>query len=180
MMRIAFAAGLRRISPAGLVAVLLSAALGLVAMSGHSEAARTRFTPRFVSVRAKPANVRRGPGTGYAIKWTYVRRWEPVEVFEQYGNWRRVRDWQGNTGWMLGALLSRRRRTALVAPWSHGTNVALRSRASHRGRVRAWLKPRVMVQLMGCDGTWCRSSVRSISGYIREVRLWGAYAGERF
>jgi SH3-like domain-containing protein len=171
---------LQRISPRGRVAVLLSAVLGLVSMTGHSAGAKSRFTPRFVSVRAKPANVRRGPGTDYAIKWTYVRRWEPVEVFEQYGNWRRVRDWQGNTGWMLEALLSQHRRTALVTPWSHGPNVSLRDRPSTKGRILAWLKPGVKVQLAGCDGKWCRSSVRSINGFIMQVRLWGAYPGERF
>ncbi len=171
---------LQRISPTGRVAVLLSAVLALVSVTGYSAAAKSRFTPRFVSVRAKPANVRRGPGTDYAIKWTYVRRWEPVEAFEQYANWRRIHDWQGDTGWMLGALLSQRHRTALVAPWSHGVNVPLRDRPRGTGRVLAWLEPGVMVQLVGCDGKWCRSSVRSISGFIKEVRLWGAYPGERF
>lgn len=170
----------RQTSRANPAMLLATAALGLVFAAGQSAVAKTRFTPHFETVMAKPANVRRGPGTDYPIKWIYVRRWEPVEIFEEYGNWRRIRDWQGDNGWMLGALLTGRRRTGLVEPWSHGPPVPLRGRPSHRGRVLAWLEPRVMVQLMGCDGIWCRSNVRSFSGYIRVTHLWGAYPGERF
>lgn len=170
----------RRTSSAAVAVMLGCAVVTILSATGHSLAARTRFTPFFAAVRAKPANVRRGPGTDYAIKWTYVRRWEPVEVYERYGNWRRIRDWQGNTGWMLGALLTTRTRTALVAPWSRRTITPLRDRPSQTGRIVAWLEPRVMAKLGGCDGTWCQSSVRSIGGFIAQTRLWGAYPSERF
>ena len=134
--------------------------------------------PRFVSVKARPANVRVGPGTDYPLKWTFVRRFVPVEITAEYGDWRRVRDWDGSSGWILGALLSGRR-TALAAPWLTGKTIALRSYAAAKAPLVARVQPKVFVHLDDCDGQWCKVSVRGAGGYIRQTRLWGVYPGER-
>lgn len=133
--------------------------------------------PRFVSVKARPANVRGGPGTGYRIVWTFVRRSLPVEVTAEYGHWRRIRDWDGKVGWINAALLSGRR-FGVVAPWSGTGLVALRDDASAQASVVAYLQRKVLVRIDGCDGTWCEVEVKSRSGYVRQTRLWGVYPGE--
>lgn len=132
--------------------------------------------PRFVSVKAAEANVRFGPGTGYGVKWTFVRRGLPVEIYQEFGNWRRIRDWTGEDGWIFGPLLSGRR-TALVEPWTGGDAARLRKRPG--GRVVAVLEPDVVVRLRGCDGTWCEVATSSVSGFVRQERLWGVYPGEK-
>ena len=133
--------------------------------------------PRFVSIKARPANVRVGPGVDYPLKWTFVRRGLPVEIIAEFGNWRRIRDWQGEQGWMLGPFLSARR-TALVAPWSGAKPVSLRSDAATNASIVAVVQPNVLVRLVRCDGKWCKVVARSRQGYIRQSRLWGAYPGE--
>ena len=133
--------------------------------------------PRFVSVKAAEANVRFGPGTGYGVKWTFVRRGLPVEIYQEFGNWRRIRDWTGEDGWIFGPLLSGRR-TALVEPWSDGDAAKLKTRPD--GRVTAVREPGVVVRLRGCDGTWCEVATSAVSGFVRQDRLWGVYPGERF
>lgn len=133
--------------------------------------------PRFVSVKAAEANVRLGPGTSYGVKWTFVRHGLPVEIYQEFGNWRRIRDWTGEDGWIFGPLLSGRR-TALVEPWSDGDAAKLKTRPD--GRVTAVLEPGVVVRLRGCDGTWCEVATSAVSGFVRQDRLWGVYPGERF
>ena len=132
--------------------------------------------PRFVSVKSAEVNVRLGPGTDYAVKWSFVRRGLPVEIYQEYGNWRRIRDWTGEDGWIFGPLLSGRR-TALVEPWSNGDAARLRKRPG--GRVVAVLEPDVVVRLRGCDGKWCKVATSSVSGFVRQERLWGVYPGEK-
>ena len=134
--------------------------------------------PRFVSVKAKPANVRVGPGTDYPLKWTFVRRFVPVEITAEFGLWRRVRDWDGSSGWVLGALLSGRR-TALAAPWLMGKTIALRSDGAAKAPLIARVQPKVFVHIEGCNGQWCRVRVHGAGGYIRQTLLWGVYPGER-
>lgn len=134
--------------------------------------------PRFASLKKSPVNLRVGPGVQYGIKWVYVRPKIPLEIYEEFGNWRRVRDWQGATGWILGSLLSGRR-TAVIAPWSTN-NIGLRQKPSSTSPVTAWLEPHVVVGLVNCDGHWCRVAVNPTSGFVRQKRLWGIYPNETF
>ena len=136
-------------------------------------------TPRFVSVKTKPANVRAGPGINYPLKWAFARRGLPVEIIAEFGNWRQIRDWEGEVGWMFGPLLSSKR-TALVAPWSGAQPVALRSDATRAASIVAIVEPNVLVRIDGCDGQWCRVKARARQGYVRQTSLWGAYPGEVF
>ena len=136
--------------------------------------------PRYVSLRAQKARMRVGPSTIYATKWIYMKPGLPLEIIDEYGHWRQVRDDTGVTGWMHSALLSGTR-TAVVAPWLAG-NAMLRADPNSTGMTIAELQPRVLVSLQSCSGTWCRVSVRehSAKGYIRQDKLWGAYPGEMF
>ncbi|WP_431523418.1 SH3 domain-containing protein [Mesorhizobium captivum] len=129
-----------------------------------------------VSLKASSANLRVGPGTGYDIEWVMTRPGIPLEIYQQYDNWRRVRDWEGTTGWIYGPLLSGRR-TGIVAPWTKD-NVALRKKATVDSPVIAWLEPRVRVKLTRCDGKWCAVASGSTSGFVKQTNLWGVYPGE--
>jgi len=133
--------------------------------------------PRFVSIEAAPANVRAGPGFDYPLKWTFVRRALPVEIVAEFGNWRRIRDWEGKQGWVFGPLLSGRR-MALVAPWSGAKPVLLRADAARDAPIVAVMQPTVLVRIILCDGKWCKVKAETRRGYVRQTRLWGAYPGE--
>jgi SH3-like domain-containing protein len=135
--------------------------------------------PRFASVKSKPANVRAGPGVDYPLRWTFVRRHLPVEILAEFGNWRRIRDADGEEGWILSALLSGRR-TALVAPWSAAKPVRLRNHSRPNSTVKAVVEPRVLVMVDRCAGIWCYVRAANFWGYVRQTRLWGVYPDEAF
>jgi SH3-like domain-containing protein len=136
--------------------------------------------PRYVSLKAHRARMRVGPSTIYPTKWIYLKPGLPLEIIDEYGRWRQVRDDAGTTGWMHGALLSGQR-TAVVAPWLK-TNAMLRGSPETTASLIAELQPRVLLSLRSCTGMWCSVSVRehSVRGYIRQNMLWGAYPGEMF
>ena len=48
--------------------------------------------PRYVSLKVKEANARRGPSLSHKIDWIYKRKNMPLEIYGEYENWRRVRD----------------------------------------------------------------------------------------
>ncbi len=62
--------------------------------------------PRYVSLKAGEANARRGPSLSHKIDWVYKRRGVPLEIYAEYENWRRVRDYEGAGGWIHYSLLS--------------------------------------------------------------------------
>ena len=135
--------------------------------------------PRFASIKSANAHMRVGPSTDYATNWVYSARGLPLEIIEEFGNWRQVRDQDGTSGWMFAPLLSGRR-TAVVGPWI-SKPVALRSGPRSSASVIAELSPSVRLNLKHCDGSWCDVSLqtRRLSGYIAQVDLWGVYPHEQ-
>ncbi len=60
--------------------------------------------PRFVSLKASRVNVRVGPGADYKVAWVFVKPGLPLEVVQEYDNWRRIRDSDGSMGWVFQKL----------------------------------------------------------------------------
>ncbi len=138
--------------------------------------------PRFVSLRTDRVNVRRGPGPEHGIDWVFRRAGLPVEVVAASDTWRRVRDAEGSSGWVLASLLSSRR-TAVVEPWEVKPNAALPQvplKADGRESAEdvALVEAGVIANVRACDGRWCLVGVANYSGYIQQHRLWGVYKGE--
>ena len=138
--------------------------------------------PRFVSLKSDPVNLRAGPGRKYPKSWVFRRAGLPVEVFQEFENWRRVRDSEGASGWILSVLLSGRR-TALLMPWEAKEQKAaqlvdLRRAPSGRAGAVARLEVGSLTNIKSCDGRWCRVSIGPYNGYLEQKRLWGVYADE--
>jgi SH3-like domain-containing protein len=56
--------------------------------------------PRYVSLKASEANVRRGPSLTHRIDWVFKRRDMPLRITAEFGHWRRVEDRDGAGGWV--------------------------------------------------------------------------------
>ena len=69
--------------------------------------------PRFVSLRSNKVFVRTGPALRYPIKWIYTREGLPVEVVQEFDTWRKVRDKDGEEGWIHSSLLSGKRHAVI-------------------------------------------------------------------
>ncbi len=141
--------------------------------------------PRFVSLKAERVNMRVGPGREYAVAWRYMKSGLPLEIIQEYDNWRRVRDADGDTGWIHGSLLSGSR-TAIATPWRNvddAENVVTLYRDGRSGAAEiAHLQPGVVGRIEACDGAWCEIEVRhqerTITGFVAQADLWGAYPEE--
>ena len=133
--------------------------------------------PRFVSLKAARVNVRVGPGEDYKIAWVFVKPGLPIEVVQEYDNWRRIRDSDGTMGWVFQSLLSGKR-TAVVAPWANDDPRPIRASASSTAAITAYLEPRVMGTVDNCGDGWCEISGKGYSGWIPQDQLWGVYSDE--
>ena len=133
--------------------------------------------PRFVSLKAGRVNVRVGPGEDYKVEWVFTRRAYPVEIIAEFDTWRRVRDADGEVGWVFHSLLSGKR-TAVVTPWANGDAQPIRAAADANAGVTAYLKPGVLADIDRCDKGWCAISGDGFSGWISQTQLWGVYPDE--
>ena len=132
--------------------------------------------PRFVSLKKSEVNVRIGPGENYAVKWVYVRAGLPVEVTAEHNHWRKIRDRDGEEGWVYYALLDGDR-TGIVAI----DRVTLwRKPGSGKNTIIAYADPGVVVTIKECSPGWCRVEVQGYKGWMNRIYLWGLYDGELF
>jgi SH3-like domain-containing protein len=134
--------------------------------------------PRFVSLKADKINVRRGPSSEHQVAWVYQRKGLPVEVTAEFENWRRIRDSDGEEGWVYQSMLSGKR-MALVAPWRKQEAVPMYQSPDASGGLVALVKAGVVATLEDCTGNWCRLAASGYEGWIAQPMIWGAYPGEQ-
>lgn len=106
-----------------------------------------RAFPYYASLKKTEVNVRSGPGNQYPILWIYQRAGYPVHVLTRYDNYYKVRDVEGEEGWVYVGMVSKRL-TALVGG-DKPTN--LYKKADTSGAVLARLAPDVVVELEKCN-----------------------------
>ena len=136
--------------------------------------------PRFVSLKSAKVNARTGPGVNYSVEWLYMKAGLPVEILQEFDNWRRIRDSEGAEGWVNQTLLSGRR-TAIVAPWQAGKtpHVNLLNEPDGKSAVVAMVQPGVVGRIHSCNGRWCEMSFDGRKGWMTQALLWGAYPDEQ-
>lgn len=126
--------------------------------------------PRFASLRARVANLRRGPGLRYPIKWVY-RRHLPVLILREFDNWRLLCFRDGTRGWMSRTLLTPRRTFVVTVPVA-----ILRSGPRGTASPVAHLRRGVVGELRQCKPTalWCAVRTHGYSGFVHRNQIWGS------
>jgi SH3-like domain-containing protein len=132
--------------------------------------------PRFVSLGADKVFVRTGPALRYPIKWVYQRANLPVEITQEFDTWRKIRDMDGDDGWVHQSLLSGERYGIVKGE----SNLALRKDPEEGGRILAVVEPNVVAQFRTCAGAWCEISADGYTGWAERKFLWGIYDSEDF
>lgn len=130
--------------------------------------------PRFVSLKSGEVNVRTGPGTRYPIQWVYRREGWPVEIVEEFDQWRKIRDIEGSAGWVHKTMLDGRRNALIRGKEER----ILRSEPEESSRPVLKAKPMVLVRVVECGAQWCRVQAQSRKAWLRKTYLWGIYPQE--
>lgn len=124
--------------------------------------------PRFVSLASSEVNMRAGPGRRYPIRWVYLRKGLPLKVEAEFDIWRKVRDADGETGWIHGSLLSGRRTVEI-----RGTIRGLHQKPHPASALKLRAEPGVIGELVECRGRWCQVRIAGKKGWIERDGLWG-------
>ena len=125
--------------------------------------------------------MRVGPGEQYQLAWQYSKRGLPIEIIQEFDNWRKIRDPNGDEGWIHHSLLTGKR-TAIIKPWEKDPDkglTSLHNRENKSSEILAEIEPGVVVKLVYCGEDWCRISVSKIRGFVEKASLWGVYPDEQ-
>ena len=129
--------------------------------------------PRFVSLKVKEANARRGPSLSHKIDWIYKRKNIPLEIYAEYENWRRVRDFEGFGGWIHYTLLSGIRYVLVKDEL-----LEMRLLPLNNAQVIAKVPKHNIVILDQCKKNWCRIIDDGYKGWVSKNGIWGVYKKE--
>ena len=61
----------------------------------------------FLTLKKNEVNLRQGPSLKYPIKLIYKKKYLPVIILDELGPFRKIKDFENNTGWIHIALLSK-------------------------------------------------------------------------
>ena len=129
--------------------------------------------PRYVSLKVKEANARRGPSLSHKIDWIYKRQNMPLEIYAEYENWRRVRDFEGLGGWVHYTLLSGIRYVLVK-----NELLEMRLLPSIDAQVIAKVPQHNIATLDKCNKDWCRIIDDGYKGWVPKNGIWGVYENE--
>lgn len=132
--------------------------------------------PRFVSLDSGEVNLRTGPGFQYPVDWVYRREALPLEIVAEYKNWRKVRDWQGDEGWVHKNMLSGRRSVIVIGEEAQ----VLRSAPNPASAEVARVQPGVVGSLRECPNgaPSCRVRLSGYEGWLDRDVFWGTFEAE--
>lgn len=139
-----------------------------------------RTIPRFVSLKKDRVNVRRGPSTSHKVDFAFTKKGLPVEVIAEFDLWRRIRDSEGDEGWVYHTLLSSHR-TVLIAPWNKKKTMPLFKSDKQDSATVAYAETGVLGSVAKCNGKRCLLVIEGDEkGWIAQASLWGVYPNEVF
>ncbi|MES2984942.1 MAG: SH3 domain-containing protein [Pseudomonadota bacterium] len=131
--------------------------------------------PRYVSLKSDDVNVRVGPGKRYPIRWVYKRAHLPVEIVEEFAHWRKIRDYQGTTGWVHKGMVDGKRSIMVM---DKPQNLYADPEATANPIMRA--APLVIGDLKKCEPDWCQVEIQNRKAWIRKADIWGVSREEVF
>ena len=122
----------------------------------------------FLSLKNNEVNLRQGPSLEYPIKLIYKKKYLPVEILDKSGTWRKISDFENNTGWIHAALLSKIKSAINIK-----NNSVLYKKPTIFSKPIAKLETGRLVLIKKCKEKWCKITSGDYGGWILKNTLWG-------
>jgi len=123
----------------------------------------------FLSLKNNEVNLRLGPSFEYPIKLTYKKKYLPVIILDKSENWRKIKDFKSNSGWVHISQLSKRK-TAI----NNKNNSILFKKPTIYSKPVARLESGRLVLIKKCNLKWCKITSGNFKGWIKKSYLWGS------
>ena len=151
------------------------------AQSAPPEAAKASGLPlpRFVSISATHANLRKGPGSQYAVAWILQRRNLPVEVIGEFEHWRKIREAGGETGWVHKSKLSGKR-TGMAVSAGRSEEPVPGYKDPRKETPVLMVEPGAIGEIRACREGWCDLRFKGGQAWMPRESIWGVYPDEEF
>ena len=122
----------------------------------------------FLSLKNNEVNVRIGPSKKYPIKFTYKKKYLPLEILDKSETWRKIKDFEKNSGWIHISQLSKKKSAINTK-----NNSVLYKKSTIYSKPIAKLEIGRLVLIEKCKVKWCKITTGGFKGWVFKSSLWG-------
>ena len=123
---------------------------------------------KFLSLKNKKVNLRQGPSFKYPIKLIYQKKYLPVIIIDKSETWRKIKDFENNSGWVHISQLSKKKSAINI---KNNSIIYKKSTIFSKPIVR--LQSGRLLLIKKCKKKWCKIKTGDYSGWILKSVLWG-------
>ena len=122
----------------------------------------------FLSLKNNEVNLRQGPSFEYPIKLIYKKKYLPVIIIDKSETWRKIKDFENNSGWIHISQLSKKKTAINIK-----NNSVLYKKSTTFSKPIAKLENGRLVLIKKCKIEWCKIVSGSYEGWVFKNNLWG-------
>ena len=122
----------------------------------------------FLTLRYDKVNLRQGPSREYPIKIFYKKKYLPVLIQDQSGNFRKIRDHENNTGWIHISQLSKKKAAIVI-----DDDLIMFKSPTIYSKPIVILEKGKLSKIIKCKNEWCKAKVGKYKGWLKKDSLWG-------
>ena len=114
--------------------------------------------------------MRQGPSFEYPVKLIYKKKYLPVEIIDRSETWRKIIDFESNSGWIHISQLSKKKTAINIKNYS-----ILYQKPTIYSKPIAKLETGRLVLIKKCKVKWCKITTGGFKGWIFRSSLWGKF-----
>ena len=122
----------------------------------------------FLTLKNNEVNLRLGPSFEYPIKLIYKKKYLPVTVLDKSETWRKIKDFENNSGWIHISQLSKKKSALNIK-----NNSVLYKKPTIYSKPIAKLEIGRLMLIKKCKTKWCKVTSGGYEGWIFKSSLWG-------
>jgi len=122
----------------------------------------------FLSLKNNEVNLRLGPAFEYPIKLIYKKKYLPVIILGKSETWRKIKDFENNSGWIHISQLSKKKSAINIK-----NNSILYKKSTIFSKPIVRLESGRLVLIKKCKIKWCKVISGTYEGWIYKSSLWG-------
>ena len=124
----------------------------------------------FRTLRFDKVNLRQGPSREYPVKIFYKKKFLPVLIKDEYGNFRKIIDHENNTGWIHVSQLSKKKAAIVISD-----ELIMFKKPTIYSKPLVILKKGKLNKIIKCKEEWCKVKTGNFKGWLKKNNLWGLY-----
>ena len=126
-----------------------------------------------MSVKGNKVNLRTGPGIQYKVKWEYGNGF-PLLILQKKGHWVKVKDFEGDTGWIYRKLLVDKPMMIVKVNKNRKNKINIRNKPGFDGKIIGKAYYGVVFSTLQQKAGWVKVRHESgLEGWIKRNLLWG-------